>query len=534
MRYLHFFLLSVLCMIFCACPTASLTDDGASDPDAVAEDSARADASAEPTPDVAEDSVADVTNPSDAVDSQPEITQDPPTDNRTDVADSVADGDTDIGSDLDADTSDPTVDVDLGPPCASNQDCASYDGTTCVLSEASPIDLVANCRPTQGELAHGAACSAHGDCASGMCLLRGVCLGPCETNEDCTTPGDQCLLIPFRLDPGAEIVTASVCLPNYGSMDLCANSGECTAEACTLFLDGWEDHIEQRCATIVGTETDGDCTSHATCQTNMCMTGDLCFWPCADDAACSADRNCTGITFDDDLETNACIRSCVTTTDCPAGDVCDAYPDIEPPNELALLCFGEVGDRISGQPCDADSQCATGFCSDTECIGPCDPATNDGCFEDTICYPNWISMTFDPNDTPTNTTDDLYDSYPTCLPDMGSHQPCTTDAECPASGEFCEIYLSKDRTAFDLRCRDYRFPGQGEAGAACTEGSQCLSGSCFSDRYCYGGCDTSAECAGGSTCESVDLRLDFRGTPTVDEDDITQTIDLCYREPDPS
>jgi hypothetical protein len=118
------------------------------------------------------------------------------------------------------------------------------------------------------------------------------------------------------------------------------------------------------------------------------------------------------------------------------------------------------------------------------------------------CYPNLIFFIFD-QDTPVKTDDKLY-SVPMCAPKLGSFNACTADAQCPP-GEYCEMYKNKVGSALEPKCVTNH--GASQAGANCSVNNQCKSNWCHEQTFCIGMCSGNNECAGGTTCQQIDLTI---------------------------
>lgn len=427
---------------------------------------------------------------------------------------------------------------DLVPPspCRADRHCRSGLQSACVLLGESVSGYSTSCRSPGGSEGAGAICADGSECRGGRCQDGLFCAAPCANDGDCAAGTCR----PFELlrndrgtpdDVADDLVDAvDLCVPSdVGSLDRCVTSADCPgAEVCSLFNDETEG-LERRCVTPSGAQERGECDAGADCATFACLSSNYCFWTCLDESDCDESSACISLNFTDGgggtTVIPACAPTCVSDLDCGGGESCQWFTSAYEPDEITLLCDPSVGAKASGAVCATGSECRSGACgSNGRCIGPCDEATDDDCAAGTFCYPDLIYLTFDQGTATTD--DDRYEAFSTCLPDIGSYQTCTRDADCPGS-EVCAPQPNATLTALDRRCVDPI--GVGTGGAACTTASQCATGVCLGGGSCLGFCQTGTAAidCGGGTCSEYELTLDFFGTDDVTSDDIVENVFLC-------
>ena len=159
---------------------------------------------------------------------------------------------------------------------------------------------------------------------------------------------------------------------------------------------------------------------------------------------------------------------CLTDDDCAAGEACvfDNTNIITGAADYAV-CASDDG---LGDPCTADTDCASGFCYDP--VGP-GPLSCSECKVDTDCGASNFTCDFD-----------LLKGYAECNGTSGNGGECTSDAEC--AGGSCA----------DNVCL-------GALGSDCTTGSACASGFCGDNTIpllssVCSECETNADCNGGA------------------------------------
>lgn len=144
------------------------------------------------------------------------------------------------------------------------------------------------------------------------------------------------------------------------------------------------DSIGNRAETTTTITVDCD----AACIPGSCCCGESCCRPVCDcldrtptGGACESDADCQGdlcVSLDEyPGEGGACAELCRADADCPAGFSC-----IE--EEGRNICREDVW-ADSGEPCEADTDCATALCVSSRCSIPCDTADNGACPADLDC-----------------------------------------------------------------------------------------------------------------------------------------------------
>jgi hypothetical protein len=183
------------------------------------------------------------------------------------------------------------------------------------------------CKPVDG------ACSAPGDCCSGMCSLashtctvQAGCKGagaPCGTTDTCCTgscTGGSC--------PVAGCVSdGNACLLN----------GDCCSSNC----------VSGMCAAVTG----GTCVTEG----NTCaMNSDCCSSTCTSTHVCAAAGGVLGCRADGDF--------CFAGTDCCTG-LCNGATSSAPGRCGTLATFGSGGCLLDGEPCSSGTTCCSRVCA---------------------------------------------------------------------------------------------------------------------------------------------------------------------------
>ena len=447
----------------------------------------------------------------------------------------------DCESDADCDDGDPaTVDLCEGQLCKSFPGCADAaacdDDDPCTVDECNASH---QCQYSDVE----DCCTADADCddqdngtidwcEAGACVHQGK--KPCNNTADCDDAficsHEACVDGFCEYAPNMD-EPACVCTDNEG----CAGLDAPKPVVCGLFMKPDESGVEQVCMQEVGTKMGGQaCASNAQCQTGFCMALDgssICFGGCDDDLDCFVDTLCAPITFTPDsgadpFEVGACVplpTSCAHDPDCEAQEVCAPGESLQVPNTIVGYCAGAVGTAQAGQTCSMDADCKSDWCVDMgldtpefKCAGYC--ASDVDCYGATRCYDELYYLIFY-NGTPDFPSDDLYYSWPTCFPDLGSMQACAKDGDCPAN-EHCDIGKNQTMTAFAHKCRTDE--GSGQGGASCSFDNQCKSGYCADattgNGFCFGLCENMLDCAGASSCIELELTVnDMNTEDTIDD-----------------
>lgn len=302
-----------------------------------------------------------------------------------------------------------------GRACTSARQCLASDETCAPQpADSGPVLL---CVPGRGRPT-GSSCGGPGDCQSGQCGERGLCLGGCGSDGDCPRgpAGEAELCRPSLVRLGDRSATLNVC---QVAMPPCQRDADCklSLTVCRPYqsLDD-STRIAPGCGPAVhlGKASAGAlCSSDGDCASGRCLTTQprVCFGLCKVDADCAASRRCytdyawhltSGVdgqpsaTYD---ATSACApdigsrRPCTgdgSAADCPSGEQCVAVPDAQ---QRAWLkrCQRPVGTKPAGGPCSEDKECQSGRCqvpgggTQKRCIGLCSTAGPVVCSAPTTC-----------------------------------------------------------------------------------------------------------------------------------------------------
>lgn len=326
----------------------------------------------------------------------------------------------------------------IGAACDEGDVCA--DGAACVAGRClpgcgggCPVGAVclgaqchsacavdADCRPGRGcdrvsggcvdpgPGAVGAGCDDTRDCADGLCLdgrCRGRCAGGCAAGEGCVVLGDAGWCAPVGAGEAGAV---------------CAVGGDCGSGLC----------LGRRCAS----DCENGCPAGTACRPGP--GGAWCGGVCGFDAACAAGEVCARRVGEAEgacVVAAARVEACVVDGDCVAPDVAcvdgrcrppcrlgrdDCGPErVCAPRGLATLPDAEVGIcRPVGAAgvlaaCEADADCASGWCIEAYLDGRCGAP----CADEAACAGRCVDLARDP-------------SAPlwSCAP------PCERDADCAA------------------------------------------------------------------------------------------------------
>jgi len=145
----------------------------------------------------------------------------------------------------------------------------------------------------------------------------------------------------------------------------CGPDRICAATGCTEDPDCASCGADGIC--VVCADPDPDCPSKS--------TGD----------ACQQDDECSGatcVTWDGDYASRFCSEDCSTDGDCPDGMGCRTFS-----NQRLCYWTNEPPGRL-GAKCDADSECFSNLCDDSECVMACNIALGLDCPADFTCTDN--------------------------------------------------------------------------------------------------------------------------------------------------
>jgi len=389
-------------------------------------------------------------------------------------------------------------------------ECRAANGT-CDVSEncsgssaACPADALASagteCRAANGTCDVSESCSgSSADCPADALASAGTecraANGTCDVSENCSGSSASCPADAFA-PPSTECRAAAGACDVAESCD--GSSAACPADAFAQANTG--------CSP--GTCTDGTWTMPANCsgssadcpqpQTQQCLP-----YVCGQDS---------------------CLASCSSNTDCAAGFICENNLCHSPGNQ--------------GDPCNADVECASGFCTDGFCCdracggqceacdvsggeGSCATVTGaphgertpcasdgsacagscDGTDPDACAYPDQETKCRDASCSdsvavleafcqgdgacPAEQTVDCGDAG--CDSDRCGVASCQQDGDC-AADEFCAAGICVTKLA---------------DGTECAGGNQCLSGYCVDGFCCDGACNSQCEACNVSGGEGI-------------------------------
>ena len=224
--------------------------------------------------------------------------------------------------------------------------------------------------------------------------------------------------------------------------------------------------------------------------------------PCGTDAECSTGR-CA------DLDgAMVCTAGCVSGLDeCPEGGWCDG------PACGEGTCRPGRGDRPPGQPCDGHEDCATGFCVTAEgrgavCARPCAPAALE-CLAVEVCA--GLAEGCGACLTPHGHEEGLTFGEPCAADSDCASGMCFTDGDPEACGDGCTVRYCAQPCGDDGWCPDGAHCREGTCvrgprsplGGTCVRDADCLEGWCaWRDGVgrCVTGCGEGGTCSPGSWC----------------------------------
>jgi len=413
------------------------------------------------------------------------------------------------------------------PECVNDGECD--DKNPCSLDYCSNGKCKHDVPPGSG------CCTSDADCADGDVNTTDMCI-----DSQCSHVSSQ------KCNSDAECVDANPCTTemckngqcSYGAVESqeckCVSNADCTGikgNTCSVFQTG-AISIETFCTNPKGSKKGGQtCAINSECQTNFCMKlqdGSYCFGGCKSDVDCVAGTGCGQVNFGVadgvDVQIPACVPSspaCDGDKDCGVGDVCLPMAKPNTPETLFTACGDAKGTKKGGETCSSDAECGTNICFDlfeknkNICFSAC--KADGDCPGGLKCYPNMVFFVFDKN-TPAE-DDDTYYGVSACADNLGSYKPCWADAECLAN-EFCYPYPNQSLTTIEPHCVVSFTGGMLNAGASCGMDSQCKSNDCAdigSGGICFGLCQSSGQCAGNTSCKSIDYTLNMA----------TVAVDVC-------
>ncbi len=238
--------------------------------------------------------------------------------------------------------------------------------------------------------------------AAWMCCLTALCAVSLVALTGCPGP--------------TACTTDEDCANVNNGVAICATNGFCEAVDCVAATDCPDDGLfctgEPVC---LASNTCGFSGNPCTGAASICLEAtDECV-ECESNADCPAGDTC---------EDGVCVTppECVTDADCPAGEVCDNGTCVTPPE------------------CTTDDDCAAGqVCEDGVCVTPPECVTDDDCAAGQVCE----------------------DGVCVAAP-VG----CTSDADCPDDGLFCNGTEFCNTTGATGVCAS--------TGNPCPEGQTCV------------------------------------------------------------
>ena len=306
----------------------------------------------------------------------------------------------------------------------------------------------------------GQSCIGDRDCPARTYCREGICRRDQASGRFCTVQADC---------PALEICLSGLCRNATASQRSCTINSQCKpGEVCK---DGL-------CLSLTASGrpcgADGDCPPGEVCHNGACRHGD---GPrtCRDLYDCGARQSCLQGSCVDDPTSNL---PCQSHVDCAPGQRC-----------LVGIC--RPGGS-SGRNCSRDTDCPAG----ENCVGTCSRA-NDRCEGDLPCSCEGDrSCSYDGSATCAGT----------CQDRSGSHQPCSSDADCAGyspPGQICdENGLCRLPGGSGRVCRDDLDCAFGEiCRSYCPPGVSCTVKICLPADHTGRGCASHADCDPGEMCQ---------------------------------
>jgi hypothetical protein len=324
-----------------------------------------------------------------------------------------------------------------------------------------------------------------GQCVPGCAQPGGI---QCSGNTVCNAGTGRC-------DPGQAVCTndaacgapANICNLNTGQcVPGCAQTG-CTApDVCNQGTG----HCEPP---NVGAQLNEPCTVNGDCASRVCF-------------------NLEGVG-------NRCVKSCGSSTDCPASFTCYDYNGAKMCLASAVFPAGTTFATPAGGTCANGGQCRTNFCDQNRCVETCNNNSDcggTGCRWQDLGGDNWITACLGPAGAGAqgaNCSNNNQCTSGICFQNACA-DACGTTGECP-SGRICG-FLDASICTFSVfgNCVSWipnfiracipATHGTQPPGAACTNFQPCRSGLCFvgnSLNQCTDVCSDDANCPGTHRCK---------------------------------
>jgi hypothetical protein len=295
--------------------------------------------------------------------------------------------------------------------CDHDADCGS--GEAC--DEGVCLETMNTCT-TAADCTHPGPCERGADaaCTDGACVYERLAAGdPCDDGRACTT-GDACdgagvcsgtvacndlPEASCSADDSTFTTWSGVCDPGTGECDYVDSSSSCPSCAASCLATC----IGPGCPTGVNGMT---CSGPADCDSGNCVDGRCCNTACGgncdrcdlpghlgtctpDDTACTGNcGTCNAATGNCGADESLCPSACSTCqgygayfacsaceplrngqTGCASDNDCESrHCDLSPAGEVGRCCIAPgTKPGLSGECCDTDSDCASGFCSFNAC-----------------------------------------------------------------------------------------------------------------------------------------------------------------------
>jgi hypothetical protein len=431
-------------------------------------------------------------------------------------------------------------------------------------------------------LGDGELCTAPGDCLSGFCVdgvcCDVVCSGTCLACTAALTGGSDgaCAFVTPGTDPDGDCGANAACdatgTCKKSDGELCAGNAECasdvcidgvccdvacggTCEACVATKTGGADGV---CTPIpAGDDPDGECGLNESCNGLAACAKD-------DGQSCGAPTECvSGFCVDGyccDTICDGSCRACSATLTGGTDGVCAQVlegtdPDDDCPGVQTCNAVGGCGTDPDGTPCSDGSTCLSGRCVDGVCCNTLCDGTCQSCVAvdtggtDGTCAP----VTFGTDPVPECLANERCDGVGACKKVDG--ETCAAGTECLSTScadsvccdtdctGTCESCLAGDTggttgvcdfvtSGLDPagECAGGVCNGAGECklpdGAACSSGTQCVSGFCVDGVCCDGDCTGTCQACSATKTGGTDGVCDFV-TASTDPDLECTGGDLC-------
>ena len=317
-----------------------------------------------------------------------------------------------------------------------------------------PISLPGSMQPTPNNpppgvvdpigLSEGFACKDGTECRSGFCADGVCCTSTCEGScQACDQEGKlgRCLPVPDGQDPDDECAEEPI--TSCGRDGACDGAGACRRyPAGMVCVPGGCDNATERSARL--------CDGKGTCSPTMLKN--------------CAPAECLG---------DACGPPCMMDPDCPAGRWCDKG-----------TCRTQ---REQGMPCDRNTQCGTGHCTDGVC---CNMECKDGCYSCDQVGSLGVCKA----------VPDGQDPGAECpvqpIGNCGNAGGCNGRGACRKhpTGTFCGYGACMNGMQFGNSTCD------GMGGCRRGPGRSCAPYACNGNLICWHVCSTAAQCAPGRRC----------------------------------